>query len=366
MNFTLDEKMIIWLDMFDFLTIEKRHQILSCYETPQEVFSCFKQDYHLFEKFINQQQFATMCNALNMEVIDNYICCLENKNIKILTYLTVGYPKEFVNYYHYPLVLYCKGDISLIGSMSVAVVGTRKASKYGVYVTEKLTKDLVENDVTIVSGMASGIDTVAHYTALKNGGKTIAVLGSGFDEIYPKSNYQLYEQIAAKGLVVTEYVPSMPALAHNFPVRNRIIAMLSNGIVMTEAGIKSGAHYTIDYGVEYGKEIFAVPGNIDSYASQGCNLLLKRYNTSLVTCADDILQGLHIDNKSQKNVKKLQISLEEQTILNVLGNDELFFDEIVSQTKFDTKTCVRLLTTLELTGIIKKSAGNYYSRIIQD
>ena len=366
MNYSLDEKMIIWLDMFDFLTIEKRHHILSCYETPQEVFSCFKQDYQLFSKLITLQQFETMCSALSIDIIDNHILNLENKNIKILTYLTNGYPHQFTNFYHYPLVLYCKGDVSLIGTTAIAIVGTRKASKYGVFVTEKLTKELVQNNITIISGMASGIDTVAHYTALKNGGKTVAVLGSGFDEIYPKANYQLYEQIASQGLVVTEYLPSMPALAHNFPVRNRIIAMLSNGVLMTEAGIKSGAHYTVDYGIEYGKEIFAVPGNIDSYSSQGCNLLLKRYNTSLVTCADDILNVLGIDNKSQKVSKSVQLSLEEQTILNVLGNDELFFDEIVSQTKFDTKTCVRLLTTLELAGIIKKSAGNFYSRIILD
>lgn len=366
MNYNLDEKAIIWINFFEFLTLDKKHAILEFYEQPQDIFSSFKHDYLNFQKIITKEQFERMCDALDENFINSEIVNLDKDNIQVVTYVSEFYPKDFLNYNGYPVALYCKGDVSLMKSYSIAVVGTRKITKYGAFVTEKICRELAQNGITIISGMASGVDTVAHTTALKNNAQTIAVLGSGFNHIYPKTNFELYKQICENGLVISEYTPQTLPATYNFPVRNRIIAMLSKGVLITEAGLKSGAIYTVNYGLDYGKEIFAVPGNIDSYSSIGCNNVLKSCQSALTTCADDIFKVLHIDNKSQKVNNKVQISLEEQTILNVLGNDELSFDEIVSQTNYDTKTLVRLLTTLELSGIIKKSAGNFYSKILQD
>lgn len=366
MEYNLNEKAIIWLNLFDFLTLDKKHAILGFYNEPQDMFASFNGDYISFQKILTKEQFNTMCQALDEKIIDNEIVNLDSKNIQVVTYLSKDYPTDFINYHGYPIALYCKGDLSLLHSVAIAVVGTRKITKYGAFATEKICKGLVQNDVVIVSGMATGVDTVAHTTALNNKGKTIAVLGSGFDNIYPKSNFELFKRICENGLVITEYTPQTPPAMYNFPVRNRIIAMISNGVLITEAGRKSGALYTINYGLEYGKEIFVVPANIDSYSSIGCNNILKTCQSALTTCADDILKVLNIDNKSQKSKKSVQISVEEQAVLNVIGNDELSFDELIVKTKYDTKTLVRLLTTLELSGIIKKSAGNFYSRILND
>lgn len=366
MQYNQNEKMIIWLHFFDFLTIEKRKIILSAYDEPSEIFEQFQYDYNLFSKIITKSKFDIMVSSLNKEFIENEIVSLDRQKIRVLTYLSEGYPQDFVNYDNYPLALFCIGDVGLIGKPAVAVVGTRKASKYGKFVTEKLVTSLCENNIAIVSGLATGIDTVAHETTLKMNGKTIAVLGSGFNNIFPKSNYELFKKICETGLVISEYMPNMLPLAYNFPIRNRIIAMLSNAVLMTEAGMKSGALYTINYGIEYGKDIFAVPGNIDSFSSQGCNQILKKCQAGLVTSAEDILPSLKIVSTQTKQEKNIQISFEEQIVLDAISNDELSFDEIVEKVKFDTKTLITLLTTLQINGLIRKSAGNFYSRIFYE
>lgn len=366
MQYSLNEKALIWLNLFSFLTLDKKHNILSFYENPQDIFSSFKNDYKNFEKFITKQQFNEMLLALNEEFLDNEILNYNRENISVLTYLSKDYPQEFLNYEHYPICLYAIGDLSLLKNFSIAVVGTRKISKYGRFATEKITRELCQNGVTIVSGMATGVDTVAHTTCLENNGKTIAVLGSGFHHVFPKSNFELFKKICQKGLVITEYNPEVKPLAYNFPVRNRIIALLSKGVLMTEAGLKSGALYTINYGIEYGKEIFAVPGNIDSYASQGCNKILKSCQSAIATCGEDILNAFNLNSSYKKKQKVIQLSFDEQNVINTIDTDELSFDEIQAKTKYDTKILVRLLTTLELSGIIKKSAGNFYSVIYND
>lgn len=366
MEYSLNDKAIIWLNLFDFLTIEKRHHILNCFDEPKDIFSSFKNGYELFSKIITQEQYNKMCCALSLDFVDNEIINLDKSKIQVLTYLNSLYPQDFVNYPNFPLALYCKGDVGLIKNFSIAVVGTRKVSKYGTFATEKIVRGLAQAGVTIVSGMATGVDTIAHTVALNNGAKTIAVLGSGFDNIFPKSNFELYQKICENGLVISEYIPSMKPLSYNFPIRNRIIALLSKGILMTEAGLKSGAIYTINYGIEYGKDIFVVPGNIDSFSSAGCNQLLKNAQTALTTCAEDILDFFNIKNSCKSKQKKFQISVDEQIVLDALGNNELSFDEILAETKFDIKILIRLLTTLELSGLIKKSAGNFYSRIFNN
>lgn len=363
MQYNLSEKAILWLNLFQFLTLEKKHAILDLYDDPKEIFNTFASDYEFLKNIVTKTQFDEMNSCLDEKFIDNEIVKLDVEHIKAITFVSKDYPQDFLNYDHYPICLYALGDISLLKTFSVAIVGTRKITKYGKYVTEKLTRELTQNGVTIISGMAIGVDSVAHNTCLDNNGKTIAVLGSGFHHIFPKTNFELFKKICEKGLVVTEYTPDTPPLSYNFPVRNRIIALISHAVLMTEAGQKSGALYTINYGIEYGKEIFAVPGNIDNFSSQGCNQVLKNCQAGLVTTVDDILHVFNINNHSQKQAKSQQFSLEEQVILNAIDNDELSFDEIQAKTKYDTKTLVRLLTTLELSGIIKKSAGNFYSII---
>ena len=213
--------------------------------------------------------------------------------------------------------------------------------------------------MTIVSGLADGVDMIAHHSALEVGGKTIAVMGSGFENIYPKTNFDLEKEIEQKGLVITEYRPKIEPAVWHYPFRNRIIAGLSSAVLITEASVKSGSLYTRDYCIEYGVDLYAVPGEITSFQSGGTNQILKACQASLVTSPDDILQNLNIKNFYKPVVANLQLSFEEQAIIKILDK-EMHFDEIQSLTNFDTKKLVTLLTELEISGIIKKLAGNYY------
>ena len=201
---------------------------------------------------------------------------MEKNNIKTINVYDKEYPEKLKNIYGKPRVLYAKGNVELLKEKSVAIVGSRECSKYGMKISEKLSYNLAKENICIISGLAKGIDRYAHIGALKAGGKTIAVLGNGLDTIYPYENKDLYELILKNnGLIITEYIIGTKPDRMNFPARNRIISALADGIVVVEAAEKSGALITTEFGIEQGKEIFAVPGNIDSSKSVGTNQLIK-------------------------------------------------------------------------------------------
>jgi DNA processing protein len=359
--YSREERAIIWLDIFDFLTYKKQEKILALFDDPFEMFKNFADGYQPFAEIISKKEYDEMVYSQNEQFLNSYILSLESQNIKVVTYVSEAYPKQFLEFVDKPFILYCKGDLSLLKTKCVGIVGSRKPTRYGKEVTEKFAKAIASSGVTVVSGLADGIDGISHRAALDVNGKTIAVMGGGFNYIYPKTNFALEREIEEKGLVITEYKPnSQPALWH-YPIRNRIIAGLSNAVLITEASTKSGALYTRDYCIDYGIDLYAVPGEITSFSSSGCNMILKTCQASLVTTADDILDKLNVVNKFNPVVKNFQISFEEQTVLNAI-NGETHFDELQLATKLDTKTLITLLTTMELNGLIKKLAGNYYCK----
>lgn len=357
--YSANESAIIWLDMFDFLTYKKQDEILSVFDSPSQMFQDFSNSFDVLCKILTKAQFDKMVYAQNQQFLDSYILGFEAKGIKIVTFCSEAYPKQFLDYPEKPFILYCKGDLSLLKSKCVGIVGSRKVTRYGKDVTEKFARAIASSGVTIVSGLADGVDMIAHHGALDVGGKTIAVMGSGFDCVYPKTNFDLEREIEQKGLVITEYKPSSEPAVWHYPIRNRIIAGLSNAVLITEASIKSGSLYTRDYCIEYGVDLYAVPGEITSFQSGGTNQILKACQASLVTTPDDILQNLNVFESYKPVVANLQLSFEEQAVLKTLDG-ETHFDQIQSLTNFDTKTLLTLLTEMELSGIIKKLAGNYY------
>ena len=359
--YSLNEKAIIWLDLFDFLTYKKQISILDCFESPSDMFFAFQKSYEKLQKIITPEQFSKMCYALNEQYLQKYLIDLDNRGVKVITYCSEAYPKQFLNYYEKPIIMYCKGDLSLLKSKCIGIVGTRKPTRYGKDVTERFAKQLASAGATIVSGLADGVDMIAHQNALDVGGKTIAVMGSGFDCIYPKTNFELEKKIEKFGLVVTEYRPNVEPAVWHYPFRNRIIAGLSNAVLITEASAKSGALYTRDYCIEYGVDLYAIPGEITNFQSGGTNGILKACQASLVTSPQDILQNLNLENNIEEASENLQLSFDEQMILNSISG-ETHFDEILNLTKIDTKTLLTLLTEMELNGIIKKIAGNYYAK----
>ncbi|MBI3954886.1 DNA-protecting protein DprA [Candidatus Gottesmanbacteria bacterium] len=260
-----------------------------------------------------------------------------------------------------PFLLYVRGNIEILGKLdrTIAVVGTRLITSYGETVTRQITSDLVSAGFTIVSGMAYGVDTIAHQTVIDLDGQTIAVLGCGVDVIHPKSNTTLYWKIIKKyGLVISEFPVGQFAAKGFFPARNRIISGLSLGTVVTEGAADSGALITARFALEQGREVFAVPGPITSSLSKGPTSLLKQ-GAKLVTEVGDILEELKIKNVSMKQFsndtrKSLKdLTLEERKIIELLRNENLHFDELIRVTKIESAKLSGILTILEIKKLIK-------------
>lgn len=284
-----------------------------------------------------------------------------DKSIRLVTILDEEYPKSLLPYQDMPLALYCIGDVSLLNTPSFAVVGTRFPTRYGLRATEEFVSSLSDR-FTIVSGMARGIDSCAHKSALKAGGKTVAVLGSGVDIVYPPENLSLYRDIINFGLVVSEYEPGTPANSFNFPARNRIISGLSRSVLVTEAGIKSGTMLTINSAIAQGKDVFCVPGSIYSAASSGVNKSIRECQSRAVTDVNDIYDEMGLTKQETVKPSLIQLDFNEDAILNALKqNGEMHVEEILDVVDLSISQLNSLLTRMETAGLINKTKHNYWS-----
>ena len=289
---------------------------------------------------------------------------LDNENINVITFEDSNYPDPLKQIFNPPYIMYYRGDINAINDFCVAVIGTRKYTSYGKMVTERLVEDLAAQKITIVSGLALGIDAIAHDTALKNNCLTVAVLGSGVDQksIYPSSNRYLAQKIIENnGCIISEFVPGTNPMPYHFPQRNRIIAGLSIGTVVVEAGERSGALITANYALEQNREVFAVPGNIFSSVSIGPNDLIKKGATP-ITCASDIINALHL-NQIQSFVENKQIipeTKEEKLIIDCLSFEPSHINEIVRVSRLDTSVINSTLVIMEMKGMVKNLGNQKY------
>ena len=276
-----------------------------------------------------------------------------------------SYPVALRTVANAPFILYCKGDISLLETPTdtlLAVVGTRKVTDYGRQVTELLVHDLVASGVVIVSGLAMGVDAVAHTATLDAGGKTIAVLGSGVDYCTPQENKRLYDRIlAAGGLIISESPLGQMPNKGSFPMRNRIIAGMSAGVLVTEGAADSGSLITANDALEYDRKVFAVPGPITSSVSQGPISLLAK-GATLVMTASDVISDLGLTNPGSvtKKEKVMGDSPDEQTIIDLLENEALSFDEIVKRSGINASQIGTLVSLMEMKGQIRQGqAGEF-------
>lgn len=298
--------------------------------------------------------------------IDRTFSEVETRGINFLKITDEKYPQMLKQISNPPAVLYYKGklfDCNL--NKTIAVVGSRRASSYGREDLRKIISGLCSTDICIVSGLASGIDTVAHTSAIENNLKTIGVIASGFDHIYPASNKTLYENIEnSYGAVVTEYYPAFEPVKFRFPQRNRIVSGLSYGTLVVEASLKSGALITANLTLEQGRELMCVPGLISNPNTQGIYKLLKN-GAALVTESDDILNALNWEIKKENSAGQLALPMmteEEEKIFNCLEIEEKGVDEILSLTGLKFDDLLINLTTMELKGIIKQCDGDRYKR----
>lgn len=286
--------------------------------------------------------------------------------INILTLKDKNYPYLLAQIPHPPPVLYFRGELTKnLFSQTIGIVGTRKATAYGKEVTKILTRDLVAYGFTIISGMARGIDTMAHQTSLESHGKTIAVLGSGIDIIYPSENKKLYEKIIENGVIISEFPPGMPPLPGNFPARNIIIAALSRGVIVAEGAKDSGSLITAKEAADFGREVFAVPGPITSPMAAAPAKLLKM-GAKIVTNVTDVLEELGIKKtkpflKHQQKKEIIGDTLEENKIIEILKKDAAHIDEIVRQSGFPTSVVGSTLSLMEVKGKVKNLGEFLYS-----
>lgn len=287
---------------------------------------------------------------------------LQKFNIGYMTMYDKEYPKLLAEVPDGPVILYIRGSMKALKIPSIAVVGSRKFTHYGQKVAYQLSKSCSEAGLGIVSGLALGIDAVAHKAALDAGGITIGVLGCGLDRIYPASNLSLAREIIEKnGAVISEFPPGTPPMKYNFPTRNRIIAGLSLGTLVVEAAEQSGALITAYQALEYNREVFAVPGNVDSEMSKGTNLLIQK-GAKLITKPEDILEEFNIEAKKteEKSREILPENENEKAILEILSSGEKLVDTIVSTSKLNIISVNTALTIMEMKGTVENIGGGRY------
>ncbi|KQC06924.1 MAG: hypothetical protein APR62_07295 [Smithella sp. SDB] len=309
----------------------------------------------------------------NWSKVEEELELLDKNKIHIITCHDELYPAKLLNINDRPPLIYVRGNLSN-EDINIAVVGSRMASTYGRYTTERISRELALKGLTVVSGMARGIDSTAHRGAITAHGRTIAVLGSGMDIIYPPENKKLFDDIIQNGAVISEFPLGTPPLSANFPTRNRIISGMSYGVVIVEAGEKSGSLITARLALEQGREVFAVPGSIDSASSRGTNKLIKQ-GAILIENVDDILEEIipQIEIKkslnsthpagSEKINKESHETLTQfdQKIFESISKGHIHIDDIISNTGFPSAGILSALTNMELRGIIEQHPGKFFS-----
>ncbi len=289
---------------------------------------------------------------------------------RVVTQADPEYPELLRQIYDPPIVLYVKGELSVKDKNSVAMVGSRMTTHYGIEVARKLAYQLAYLGVTVVSGGARGIDTAAHQGALSGKGRTIAVLGTGINLVTPPENAKLFEQIAANGALITQFPFNRPADKQSFPIRNRIVAGMTLGTVVVEANLTSGALITANFANEYGRQVFAVPGRIDSPRSKGCHDLIKK-GAKLCEGAEDILSEFEYlfppSNRPPSAgetgvLPALELSENEQMVYTILGNEEVGIDDVIRKSALPSSAVSVALLSLEMKRMVRQLPGKVFIR----
>lgn len=344
-------------------------RLLQTFGSPEGIFKAGPEQLAAVEG-IRRTTAAAVSGFKKDDGIEKELDALEKAGIGILTFLDPHYPPLLKKIHDPPPFLYYKGHPSPRDAASLALVGSRSASAYGIRTTERLAQGLAQRGLTIVSGLAQGIDAAAHEGALRARGRTVAVLGSGLDVIYPRENEKLFQRLVEKGMVISEFpLGTLPERQH-FPIRNRIISGMSLGVVVVEAGQRSGSLITAALALEQGREVFAVPGNVESLKSSGTHRLIKQ-GAKLVEHIQDILDEIHLpgetndpgQDESPGIVTQLPVGLtpEEKQIYALLEGRTLHADEIVRLSGLGISSVLVLLLQMELKGLVKQWPGKFFS-----
>ena len=312
---------------------------------------------------LDERSAASLIESRQKLSLDREMERIDRAGIQVVTVADSNYPRLLSMIPSPPPVLYVRGSLLPEDDLGIAIVGTRRSTSYGREVTHRLATGLAEAGVTVVSGLARGIDGVAHQSALRAGGRTFAILGSGVDVIYPSEHKNLAIQIVEQGALISDYAPGRKPDAPNFPARNRIISGLSIGVIVVEAPARSGALITVDFALDQGREVFAVPGSVLSDNSAGCHRLL-RDGAHLITSVDDVLEELKIGQRKEHVAvqQALPLTDPERRLLNHISADPQHVDEIFAAASLSTPEGLALISMLELKGIIRDTGTRHFVR----
>ncbi|HEY8499587.1 MAG TPA: DNA-processing protein DprA [Clostridia bacterium] len=359
----------IWFANLKGIITRKKNELLELFGTPASIYEA---DAIALAKtgILNRENIEAILSAESRKTVDETMEKLALNNIDVITQEDEEYPELLKNIADPPVCLYVRGNIRR-DEISIGVVGSRRASGYGLTTTRKISSELAEYGICVISGMARGIDTAAHQGALSSGGRTIAVFGCGLDIVYPPENRRLMERIIENGAVVSEYPPGTIPAPHHFPVRNRIVSGMSIGVLVVEAGEKSGSLITAQLALEQGRDVYALPGNVISINSRGTNKLIQD-GAKLVTSVHDIIDEIKWYNSFKKNTvvnlndyrnsKKIPGSLdfEEKSVIDMLSIEPLQIDELHDRLSIELQLLHRVLLSLEMKGLIRREAGGKY------
>ncbi len=349
--------------------------ILFRLKDPYDFFSCSQNDLRkiegidhsisrdILESMKSRSRYDTECEKLINDAL--------KKNINIISILSKDYPENLRKIFDAPVLLYYKGRLDMSDKFSISIVGTRNPTEYGKYTCEKFTEKLSKLEIPVISGFARGIDTIVHKVCLKNNNLTYAVFGCGADIVYPYENRKLYNELIERGAVITEFPVSSQPEKVNFPRRNRIISGISLGSLIIESGIKGGSILTAEFAIDQNREVFAVPGYINSKQSEGTNDLIKKGQAKLVTQIEDILDELEIklkpflknEIKIKSEKLKEELNEPESKIYEAIEYELMHIDKINELTGLSVSECLVHLLSLEFRGLIRQSPGKNFIKV---
>jgi len=341
-------------------------RLLDRFKTPEAVFQAPLDELLGIEGF-GEKVAREIRKGPAEKVVKRELSLLKGVGGKIITLKDDAYPRRLKEIYDPPALLYARGELQKEDELAISIVGSRKTSPYGRWITERISQDLARHGVTIVSGMARGIDSVSHLGAISGGGRTIAVLGCGVDVIYPSENRSLFSRIIEHGAVLSEFPMGSPPEGGHFPKRNRIISGLSIGVVVVQASAESGSLITASYALEQGREIFAVPGNVGAEGSRGTHQLIKD-GAKLVESSEDILEEILPQWRTERETTQKaegperDLSAEEKRLFEFLGESPLHIDALIRESQFDAGKVSSLLLNLELKGLVSQWPGKCFSK----
>lgn len=375
MNTLEQTKYVYFLTKVNKLGNTRIKNILCRLKDSYDFFNCSQNDLRKIEGIdinISRDIMESVSKKKSYDIeFEIFIRDTEKKKIKVLSILDEEYPENLRKIFDAPVLMYYKGSLDSADKYSLSIVGTRNPTEYGKYTCEKFTEKLSKLGIPVISGFARGIDSIVHNVCLKNNNLTYAVFGCGVEVIYPSENRKLYSELIERGAVISEFPVSSQPEKVNFPKRNRIISGISLGSLIIESGIKGGSLLTAEFAIDQNREVFAVPGYINSKQSEGTNELIKRGQAKLVTEIEDIIDELEIKLKPvlKKDFIKREIKLTEELndtekrIYNAVGYEQVHIDRINETTGLSISDCLVNLLSLEFKGLVRQSPGKNFMKI---